>query len=332
MNTLSELKRYKNKYRRLKNFVIEQREKQEQEEKDIDSLISELEEAKRTEEELKDLLDEKEKSCQKLEIEMVDLKRKFEANNNVHDRLKNNSIILDKILVDSQKSPFDKTGIGYKKEEEQYGIRTWILKKPKENTTLSRMKENSSSSELERKLALQRPAKNREDIGSRRLQGIDQGVGPTPQSRFRKETIPRWNQISRNGNGFNSYCYCYSCNNFGHKALDCISYVKRNVGNPNNSVRCWTCNHIGHTAAYCRTIRSYICSGIGHKAQDCWKSRRKPIRRSPYNPTRNVNEYWTKSKRMKAQKRGTKEQPRRNDVEKMKYQRIGTKDKKHSQT
>ena len=35
---------------------------------------------------------------------------------------------------------------------------------------------------------------------------------------------------------------------------------------------------------------------------------------------------------MKAQKRGTKEQPRRNDAEKMKYQRIGTKDKKHSQT
>ena len=31
---------------------------------------------------------------------------------------------------------------------------------------------------------------------------------------------------------------------------------------------------------------------------------------------------------MKAQKRGTKEQPRRNDAEKMKYQGIDTKDKK----
>ena len=123
VNALSELKRYRNKYRQLKNFVIEQREKQEQEEKEIDSLISELEEAKRTEEELKYLLDEKEKSCQNLEIEMVDLKRKVEANNNVHDGLKNNSIILDKI-VDSQKSPFDKIGIRYKKEEEQSGIRT----------------------------------------------------------------------------------------------------------------------------------------------------------------------------------------------------------------
>ena len=54
---------------------------------------------------------------------MVPIKRKVEVNNNVHDGLKNNSIILDKIL-DSQKSPFDKTVIGYKKEEEQSGIRT----------------------------------------------------------------------------------------------------------------------------------------------------------------------------------------------------------------
>ena len=78
-------------------------------------MINEIEEAKMIEEELKDLLDEKEKSCQKLEIEMVYPKRKVEVNNNVHDKLKNNSIILDNIL-DSQKSPFDKTVIGYKKE------------------------------------------------------------------------------------------------------------------------------------------------------------------------------------------------------------------------
>ena len=151
------------------------------------------------------------------------------------------------------------------------------------------MKENSSSSELERKVTLQRSTKRTEDIRSRKLKGINQGLSPIPQNRFRKETIPRWNRNVFNG-------YCHSCNKFGHKALNCRSYVRRNVGNPNNPIRCWTCNHIGHTTAYYRTIRCYNCSGIGHKAQDCWNSRRKPMRRSPYNPTRNVNETWTKIK------------------------------------
>ena len=116
LSALSELKKYKNKYNRLKNFVIEQRERQELEEKEIDSLISELEEIKRIEAELKERLDEKEKSCQKLEIEMVDLKRKVEVENNVHDGIKNSSIILDKI-PDSPKFPFDKNGIGYKRKK-----------------------------------------------------------------------------------------------------------------------------------------------------------------------------------------------------------------------
>ena len=64
---------------------------------------------------------------------MVDLKRKVEGNNNAHDRLKNSSIILDEIL-DSQKSPFDKTGLGYKREAKQSRVRTWILKNPEANT------------------------------------------------------------------------------------------------------------------------------------------------------------------------------------------------------
>lgn len=212
---------------------------------------------------MKDLLDEKAKSCEKLEIEMVDLKRKVEANNNANDGLKNNSIILDEIL-DKHISPFDKIGRGYKKEGEQFGVRTWILKKPEENTTLSRMKENSSSSKLERKVALQRFAQNTKDIRSRGLKGIDQGLGSTPQSRFIKETILRWKKISWYGNGFNGYCY--SCNNFGHKIVDCRSHVKGNVGNPNKFVICWTCNCIGHTSAYCHTIRCYNCNRIGHKA------------------------------------------------------------------
>ena len=63
LSTLDELKRYRNKYRQLKNFVIEEKKKQDQEEKEIDSLISELRsqimEAKKKEECLGELLKEK---------------------------------------------------------------------------------------------------------------------------------------------------------------------------------------------------------------------------------------------------------------------------------
>ena len=154
-----------------------------------------------------------------------------------------------------------------------------------------------------------------------------QGVGPTPQGRFRKKTTPRWNQTPRYEKGFNGYCfscnqfghkaldckhhakgnvernqtpryeksfngYCFSCNKFGHKALNCKSHARRSVGSPNNSIRCWTCNRTSHITSYCRTMRCYNCSGFGHKAQDCYNSRRHQMRNAPYNSTRNFHESW----------------------------------------
>ena len=42
LSALNELKRYINKYRKLKSFVVEQKDKHEQEEKEIDNIMSEL--------------------------------------------------------------------------------------------------------------------------------------------------------------------------------------------------------------------------------------------------------------------------------------------------
>ena len=59
------------------------------------------------------------------------------------------------------------------------------------------------------------------------------------------------------------------------------------------------------------------------------------MRSAPYRSTRNFNEPWTRNnaERMKDQRAGTKEQPwRRNDAERMKDQRACTKDKENSQT
>jgi hypothetical protein len=75
-------------------------------------LKTQLEEAKRIEELLKNQLDEKEESCQKMEVEVIDLRKKKE-------KFMNNSTILDEIL-DIQRSPNDKYGIGYNKEAKQF--------------------------------------------------------------------------------------------------------------------------------------------------------------------------------------------------------------------
>ena len=62
---------------------------------------------------MKDQLDEKEKTCEHLEMEVVDLRKKNEKSS----VFVKNSTILDEILS-CQRSPFDKTGLGYNMEAE----------------------------------------------------------------------------------------------------------------------------------------------------------------------------------------------------------------------
>ena len=63
--------------------MIEQKKKQEQEEKEIDSLINELRsqimEAKKMEECLGEILKEKQQNCEQLEVEMVQLRNELKS-------------------------------------------------------------------------------------------------------------------------------------------------------------------------------------------------------------------------------------------------------------
>ena len=77
-------------------------------------LKTQLEEAKRIEENLKIQLEEKEETIQKLEMEVVGLRKKDEKNESFV-KFKDNSVFLDNIL-DFLISPLDKTGLGYKKD------------------------------------------------------------------------------------------------------------------------------------------------------------------------------------------------------------------------
>ena len=68
---------------------------------------------------MKNQINKNEESYCKLEDEIVDLRRKVEKSN----KLLNSSRILDEIL-ESQRSPCDKSGLGYKKEATHVEART----------------------------------------------------------------------------------------------------------------------------------------------------------------------------------------------------------------
>ena len=108
------------KVEQLKTELISQKEESEKPAQELEEtrevnhdLKTQLEEAKGTEEILKRQLEEKEVTVQKLELEVVGLRKK-DKKNEALVKLQDSSIVLDKIL-DCQRSPLNKTGLGYKK-------------------------------------------------------------------------------------------------------------------------------------------------------------------------------------------------------------------------
>lgn len=171
---------------------------------------------------------------------MVELKKnvgQLEAN----EKFKICSSILDEIL-ESQRSPFDKTGIGYSKK----------MKEIEEGPSCSIFAPFASAQNQEE---VKPEAKNKPY------------APPRPQAKFRREPAPKYDQTNKYDGIFHGYCF--SCNGYGHRAVDRRRDVRRNVGRPNNQIRCWTCGMLGHVAFVCNTMRCYNCDGLGHRARDC---------------------------------------------------------------
>jgi hypothetical protein len=98
----------------------------------------------------------------------------------------------------------------------------------------------------------------------------------------------RWTPKKRYESDFHGQCY--SCNEYGHKDLECRSYARRNNGIFHNTIRCWRCDQVGHIFVHFHSMRCYNCSGFGHKSQDCWNTRRNSIMRNSYSMTRRRTE------------------------------------------
>jgi hypothetical protein len=179
-----------------------------------------------------------------LEAEVVDVRKKVEKSN----RFFNSSTILNEIL-DSQRSRNDKSGLGYKKEATHVEAST--SKKYEVSPSLSKDGNNVAS----------QPSTQGKE---RTKQGGYREAIFTSQSKFK--TPPRWTPIQRYANVFHGHSY--SCNEYGHKDLECRFYSRRDNEIFHNTLRCWRCNQVGHIDVHCHIIRCYNCSGFGHKSQD----------------------------------------------------------------
>jgi hypothetical protein len=213
-----------------------------------------------TEEIVRNQLDKKEESCHEMEEEVVNLRKKVE-NLDTQIKFLNNSMILDEIL-DSQRSPNDKSGLGYNKEEISTPKKcdagpSLVKGENKSDTVPSVVKDEKISDtgpsfvkdEDKSEIAPFVKSEIRYDSGSSRSKNksnttkfrrSNQGRHPKsihiPQRKFRRET-PSWMNQRRYESVFNGYCF--SCNENGHKALDCRHLGRKHVGRLNNSIRCW---------------------------------------------------------------------------------------------
>jgi hypothetical protein len=251
----TQLEEKEEEIKRLKNEIEEHKKVDDEISKSLEvnvHLKTQIEEAKRIEELLKNQVNEKEESCHKLEAEVVDLRKKVEKSN----KFLNSSTILNEIL-DSQRSPNDKSGLGYNKEATHVEAST--SKKHEVSPSLSKDGNNVAS----------QPSTQGKESFKRTKKGRHQEAIFTPQ---RRETPSRWTPKKRYENVFHGHCY--SCNEYGHKALECIFYARRDNERFHNTIRCWRCNQVGHIASHCHIMRCYNCSGFGHKSQDCWNTRR----------------------------------------------------------
>jgi len=137
-----------------------------------------------------------------LETEVVELRKKAEQS---EAHVKTSSSILDEIL-ECQRSPFDKKDLGYNK----------IMKETEEGPSCSTV-------------APSIPAQIKEEVRSEVKNKPD--IAPRPQAKIRREPTPRYGQRNRYDSGFHGYCF--SCNGYGHRAVDCRRYARRDVGRPN---------------------------------------------------------------------------------------------------
>jgi hypothetical protein len=216
-------------------------------------LKSQLLEANKTEENiLKQLRDKKKQACEKLEAEIKMLKSELEKEKK-RSNFGNSSKILDEILS-SQRSPNNKTGLGYTQDS---------------TSTSQRSVKRPISYAYALKGSLRREDNKVNMIPLNTISHKQKSTFPTKVINDRKNTIIRRNPLNK----YLFIGYCYSCNNFGHKAIHCKAYGQYNNRNvqryKNNRYNTEKRNYNSFTPLQNFNIECKKCNNYGHKTKEC---------------------------------------------------------------
>jgi hypothetical protein len=248
LSALDELRKYKTRYRQLKSFVVEQKEKHEQKEEEMEKLMSNLKnqilEANRIEESLEKSLKEKQITCERMEAEIVHLRKELDTKL-IQTRYENSSKILDKIIT-TQRDSGNKNGIGYSQEKIQVNSKSYA------DALLSTFKKKNKE-------------KTNNDQNSR---------GLLPPIKKENKTIPK--KVYQNRYPHIFFGYCFACSNFRHKAMNCRAYRRKDLKVKNYNLkdkqavnRVKRRNYNSFAPLQEGDLECFRCHNYGHKAINC---------------------------------------------------------------
>ena len=212
-------------------------------------------------------IDEKEKHLEKLEGEIVGLRKEIEKTKAINLKFVKGSETLDEI-INVRRSPLNKTGLGYNGETSQASTSKNYLDAARRNE----QKHNGNHQAKYGRIA------NRDYQGKSVLRvnrSYNQPQVKSSQFTPRMDVNRNYSRLDDRSDYRRSFFngQCFSCHNFGHKAAQCVAYktimtrearkqrsmtgtMKRTYNNFSvleNEVECSICNNFGHEDSECRS-------------------------------------------------------------------------------
>jgi hypothetical protein len=164
------------------------------------------EEAQVIEESLRKQLEVKEEIQVELEKEIVMLKRRLRTENTKQNFSKSTEILNQ--IIGSQRPIHDKSRLGYNQRNDELGSSSKTTKDDKKSY-MDIIKENLQETGT---------TKHEENEHAKRQVLATQSNNSRGQAPRRRPPMPRYQNL------FSSLCY--ACNNYGHKAIECRTYIR----------------------------------------------------------------------------------------------------------